>query len=344
MVKSLQELAALVGGTLENEDKNIEVTGVNGIMEAGPGDISFAVPPYVDECHKSRAGVMILGIGTRKLEDRPVIRVANPRAAFAILLEVFRPQSHVERSISQYAYVDPRAKIGRNVAIQPFCYIEREAQIGDGVVIYPHVYIGAGVKIGRDSILYPNSVIRADCVLGERVILQPGAVIGSDGFGYTNQEDGTHIKVPQSGNVIIEDDVEIGANSTIDRATVGSTVVGRGTKIDNLVHLGHNVTVGKNCFLCGQVGVAGSTGIGDNNTFAGQVAVNGHITIGNNNLFAGRTGITKNVGDNQMMGGFPERSVKEWMRHEAELNQVGKMRTRIRELEKQVAKLQEQLK
>lgn len=326
----------MVNGSLENDNPKLVITGVNGLQEAGPTEVSFAVPPYVEVCHKSKAGVMILALNDRKLSDRPVIRVENPRVAFAVLLEVFRPQTEVERVVSQYAYVHPTAKLGENVAVQAFAYIDAGAEIGDNSVIAASAFVGKNVKIGTDCFLYPNAVVRENCILGNKVILQVGAVVGGDGFGFVTQPDGSHTKVLQTGNVIIEDDVEIGCNSTIDRATVGHTIVGKGTKIDNLVHLGHNVVVGKNCFLCAQVGVAGSTVIGDNNTFAGQVAVNGHIKIGNNNLFAGRTGITKNVGDNMQMGGFPERPLKEWMRHEAWLNKIESLSKRVKELEKRV--------
>lgn len=344
MGKSVQEIAKLVDGIVENDNINLQVTGINGLIEAGPQDVSFAVPPYVSECHRSRAGVMLLAYGERKLNDRPVIRVKDPKAAFAVLLEILRPQQNVERVVSKYALVMPSAKLGENVAVGAFAYIEDDVEIGDNTIIYPHVYVGKGTKIGKECLLYPQSVVRENCILGNKVILQPGAVIGGDGFGYVNQADGTHTKVLQTGNVIIEDDVEIGCNSTIDRATVGHTVVGKGTKIDNLVHIGHNVTIGKNCFLCAEVGVAGSTKIGDNNTFAGQVAVNGHISIGNNNLFAGRTGITKNVGDGMQMGGFPEKPVKEWMRHEAELNRVGDLLKRVKVLEKELDTLRKEQK
>ncbi|MCQ2362402.1 MAG: UDP-3-O-(3-hydroxymyristoyl)glucosamine N-acyltransferase [Acidaminococcaceae bacterium] len=336
MQKTVQEIAKLVNGSLENDNPELIITGVNGLVEAGPTEVSFAVPPYVDECHKSKAGVMLLAFDDRKLEDRPVIRVQNPRVAFAVLLELFRPQADVERTVSKYAFIHPAAQLGKNVAVQAFAYIDAGAEIGDNTVISANVFIGKNVTLGCDCFLYPNVVVRENCVLGNKVILQAGAVVGGDGFGFVTQPDGSHTKVLQTGNVIIEDDVEIGCNSTVDRATMGHTIVGKGTKIDDLVHLGHNVVVGKNCFLCAQVGVAGSTVIGDNNTFAGQVAVNGHIKIGNNNLFAGRTGITKNVGDNMQMGGFPERPLKEWMRHEAWLNKIEALSKRVKELEQRI--------
>lgn len=341
MEKSVQELAVYLHGTYENDNPELKITGVKGLVEAGPEDISFAVPPYVEHCHKSRAGVMVLSPEDPPLDGRPVIRVENPRGAFALLLELFRPQEEIERVISQYAFVHPTAKIGANVAIQAFSYIEAGAEIGEGSVIYPHVYVGKRVKMGENCTLYPNVTIREDCILGNRVILQAGAVIGGDGFGYVDQKDGTHTKVLQTGNVILEDDVEIGNNSCVDRATVNSTIVGQGTKIDNLVQIGHNDIIGKNCLMCSHVGISGSVTIGEHNTFAGQAATTGHITIGNNNLFAGRAGVIGNVGDNNQMAGFPAQPYREWLKTEASLRKVGDMLKRVKELEKELKKLQQ---
>lgn len=339
MEKSVQELALFLQGTVENDNPDLVITGVNGLVEAGPQDISFAVPPYVDQCHLSRAGVMVLSPGDRQLDGRPVIRVANPRAAFAALLELFRAPEEVERVISPMAYVSPKAKLGANVAIQPFAVVEDDAVIGDGTVIYPHAYVGKRVKIGENCLLYPNTTIREDCVLGNRVILQAGAVIGGDGFGYVKHADNKHTKVLQTGNVILEDDVEIGNNTCIDRATVDSTIVGKGTKIDNLVHLGHNDVLGENCIVVAHVGISGSVTVGNNCTFGGQVGTVGHIEIGDNCLFAARSGITKNIPANSQMGGFPAVPLKEWMRQEAVLARVSDMQKKLKAMEKELAKL-----
>lgn len=340
MEKSVQELAEFLHGTVENDNPELKITGVNGLVEAGPQDISFAVPPHVEHCHLSKAGVMVLSPADPELDGRPVIRVENPRAAFAALLELFRAPEEVERVISDLAYVSPEAKIGKDVAIEPFAVIEAGAEIGDGSIIYPHVYVGKRVKIGKDCILYPNTTVREDCVLGNRVILQSGAVIGGDGFGYITQN-GKHSKVLQTGNVILEDDVEIGNNTCIDRATVDSTIVGKGTKIDNLVHLGHNDVIGENCLLVAHVGISGSVTVGNNVTFAGQVGTVGHITIGDNCLFGGRTGITNDVPSNSKMAGFPAMPFKDWLRQEANLRKVGDLMKRMKEMEKELKKLQE---
>lgn len=341
MEKTVRELAEFLQGKLENDAPELKITGVNGLVEAGPNDISFAVPPHVEHCHLSKAGVMVLGFNDPKLPDnRPVIRVENPRAAFAALLELFRHRAEVERVVSDRAYVAPTAKIGKNVAIMAFAYIDEGAEIGDGTVIYPHVYVGRNVKTGTDCLFYPSSTIREGCVLGNKIVLQSGAVIGGDGFGYiTDKTTGKHSFVLQAGNVVLEDEVEIGSNSCIDRATAGSTVVGAGTKIDNLVHLGHNDVLGKNCLVVAHVGISGSVTAGDNCVFAGQVGTVGHITIGNNCQFAGRTGITHNIPDNSVCAGFPAQPYKDWLKQEANLRKVGDLVKKVKELEKALAEL-----
>ena len=338
MEKSVQELAVFLHGTVEDDNPQLVITGVNGLLEAGPQDISFAVPPHVEHCHLSKAGVMVLSYDDPKLDGRPVIRVENPRAAFAALLELFRAPEEIERVISPLAYIAPTAKIGHNVAVQPFAVIEDGAEIGDGSIIYPHVYVGKRVKIGTDCIVYPSVTIREDCVLGNRVILQAGSVIGGDGFGYVTQN-GKHSKVLQTGNVVLQDDVEIGNNTCIDRATVDSTIVGKGTKIDNLVHLGHNDILGENCLVVAHVGISGSVTVGNNVTFAGQVGTVGHITIGDNCVFGGKTGITNNIPANSFMAGFPAMPHKEWLRQEANLRKIGDLIKRVKDLEKELAKL-----
>lgn len=341
MEKTVRELAEFLHGKLENDAPELKVTGVNGLVEAGANDISFAVPPHVEHCHLSKAGVMVLGFDDSALPDnRPVIRVENPRAAFAALLELFRHRAEVERVVSDKAYIAPSAKIGKDVAVMPFAYIDEGAEIGDGTVIYPHVYVGRNVKVGAGCLFYPGSTIREGCVLGNKVVLQSGAVIGGDGFGYiTDKKTGKHSFVLQAGNVVLEDEVEIGSNTCIDRATAGSTVVGAGTKIDNLVHLGHNDVLGKNCLVVAHVGISGSVTAGDNCVFAGQVGTVGHITIGNNCQFAGRTGITHNIPDNSVCAGFPAQPYKEWLKQEASLRKVGDLLKKVKELEKALAEL-----
>ena len=341
MEKSLRELAEYLGGTLENENPDLVIKGVSGLIEAGPQDIAFAVPPHVEHCHLSKAGVMVLAFEDPSI-DKPIIRVENPRAAFAALLELFRAREDVAREISPLAYIAPDVKIGNNVAVQAFAFIEAGTIIGDDTIIYPHVYIGKKVTIGKNCVFYPNVTVRENCVIGEKVILQSGAVIGGDGFGYiTDKTTGKHSSVLQAGNVILEDEVEIGNNTCIDRATVGSTIVGAGTKIDNLVHLGHNDILGKNCLVVAHVGISGSVTVGDNVTFAGQVGTVGHIKIGDNCVFGGKTGITNDVPSNSFYAGFPARPHKDWLKQEANLRKVGDLLKKVKELEKVIAKIED---
>lgn len=335
MEKTLQEIAELLGGELDAADAAMLIKGVNGLEEATAEQISFAVPPYIEASEMSKAGAIVLPLGVA-YTAKPVIRVENPRAAFAKLLELFRPPEEVPPGISKYAYIDPTAVIGEDAAILPFAYIAAGAVIGAGTVIYPHVYVGRHVRIGESCILYPSVTVRENCVIGNRTILQAGAVIGGDGFGYIT-DNGKHSKVLQAGNVVIGDDVEIGNNTCIDRATAESTVVGSGTKIDNLVHLGHNDILGENCLLVAQVGLSGSLVAGNNVTFGGQVGSVGHIKIGDNCIFAGRSGITNNVPDNSVCSGFPLMPHKEWLKQQVTLQKVGEMLKRIKTLEKELA-------
>ena len=248
MEKTLAELAVILKGKLTAKQPEMIIKGVNGLEEATSEQISFAVPPYLEVAGQSHAAALVIPEDAEFTGAQPVIRVANPRAAFAQLLVMFRPPEEVDRVISAQAFVSPQAKIGKNVAIQPFAVIEAGAEIGDDTIIYPNCYVGKHVKIGAGSTLYPSVTVRENCLIGKRVILQAGCVIGGDGFGFVTTN-GKHTKVLQTGNVVIGDDVEVGCNTCIDRATVDSTIVGAGTKIDNLVHLGHNDIIGENCLL-----------------------------------------------------------------------------------------------
>lgn len=338
MEKTLQELAILLEGKLETTMPEMLISGVNGLEEALPTDISFAVPPHVEAAAASRAGALVLPLDA-PFSGKPIIRVENPRLAFARLLDLFRSPEAVERVISPFAYIAPTAKIGVNVAVLPFAVVDNEAVIGDNTIVYPHAYIGRHVSVGKDCTIYSNATIRENCEIGNRVILQAGAVIGGDGFGYIT-DGGKHSKVLQAGNVVLGDDVEIGNNTCIDRATAGSTIVGAGTKIDNLVHLGHNDVLGENCLVVAQVGLSGSLTAGNNVTFAGQVGSVGHIKIGDNCVFAARSGITGDVPANSFCAGFPAVSHREWLKQEAVLRNVSKLVKRVKDLEKTLADIQ----
>jgi UDP-3-O-[3-hydroxymyristoyl] glucosamine N-acyltransferase len=335
--KTLSELAQLLGGTVVG-DGNIEIVGVTNIEGATAADITFAVAPHLDKAALCSAGAVIIPISVTEF-TKPAIRVENPRLAFTNLLKIFTPQSVVAPGIHGTALIGEDTKIGNNVSILPYVVIGNNVHIGDNTIIYPHTYIGNGATVDSDSLIYANVTIGEGCRIGKRAILHSGVVIGSDGFGFITV-DGHHQKVPQVGNVLIEDDVEIGANTTVDRATTGSTIVKQGTKIDNLVHLAHNVVIGENCYLAAQAGIAGSAKIGNYVTFAGQSGSAGHLTIGDHCVLAGRAGVIGDVPAGSFYAGFPARPHKQWIRGEASKNKVPDLIKQVRELEKRLAAME----
>lgn len=337
MKKTLREIAELVGGAVLG-DANIIVAGVTNIEAAGSEQITFAVPPHLDKAGASQAGAVIIPDTVTEF-NKPAIRVANPRLAFTKLLEIFTPPPSVERGVHPTAVIGKGVKIGTNVAIMAYVVIADNAVIGDDTIIYPHAYIGESVQIGANVIIYPSVTVREQCVVGNGCIIHSNAAIGSDGFGFVTIG-GEHHKVPQVGNVVIGDNVEIGSHTAIDRATTGSTIVKRGTKIDNLVHLAHNDVVGENCFLVAQTGIAGSVTIGNNVTFAGQTGSAGHLTVGDNCVFAARAAAIGDVPANSFYAGFPARPHKEWLRAEASLYKVPDLLKKVRDLEKRLALLE----
>jgi len=336
--KTLREIANLINGVLLG-DGDIEVTGVTNIEDATATDIAFAVAPHVEKAALSGAAAVIIP-NTITEFAKPAIRVQNPRVAFVKLLEMFTPQIVVEPGIHATAVIGKDATIGKNVSIMAYVVLADHVTVGDNTIVYSHTYLGDQVVVGSDSIIYANVTIGDRCHIGNRGIIHSGAVLGSDGFGFI-PVDGRHHKVPQVGNVVIEDDVEIGANVTIDRATTGSTLVRRGTKIDNLVHLAHNVVIGENCFLVALTGIAGSTKVGNNVTFAGQAGSVGHLTIGDNCVFAAKSGITSDVPAGSFYAGFPARPHKEWLRVKASTNKVADLIKKVRDLEKRLAAIED---
>lgn len=333
--KNLHEIAELVAGKIIGTENPI-IFGATNIEDAGSTEITFAVPPHIEKAAKSKAGAVIIPHGIELPSAKPAIAVENPRVAFAKLLEIFQPPVEIERTVHPLAFVAENAVIGKNVAVMPFAVVEEEAVIGDNSIIYPHSYVGRKVKIGENCLFYSNTSIYDRCIIGNNVIIHSGAVIGGDGFGYVEIAR-EHHKVPQVGNVVIGDNVEIGCNSCIDRGTTGSTIIGKGTKIDNLVHVGHNDVIGENCILVAFVGLPGSVKVGNNVTFAGQAATVGHITIGDNCLFAGKAGVISDVPSNSVYAGFPARPHKEWLKQEA-------MQRKIPDLIKRLQKLEDKIK
>lgn len=338
MKKTVKELAQFLGGTVIG-DENREISDVKGLAEAGSDDISFAVEPYTEYLPQVHAGAVI----TEKeypAGNNTLVLVENPRLAFSKLLELFHPRQSVEQGIHPTAVVDESTKIGENTAVMAYAVISKNVNIGAGSVIYPYVFIGDNVTIGVNAAIYPGAVIMENTVMGDNAVIRAHAVIGGEGFGFATK-DGKHTRIPQIGNVTIGDDVEIGACTTIDNGTLGSTKVGRGTKIDNLVHLGHNVEIGEDCFVIAQTGIAGSTKVGNHVTFAGQTGCTGHITIGDNVTFAGKSGIVGNVASNTINAGFPARPHIEWSRTQVYIKKLPDLAKTVKALEKRIAELEE---
>ena len=337
MKKTLREIAEWIDGNVLG-DASIIIDGITGIDEAGPGDLTFAVSPHLERALLSKAAAVIVPAAVETYA-KPAIRVANPRLAFTRLLTLFNPPPQVDSGVHQTAVVGKNVRLAEGVAIMAQVFIGDDVAIDAGTIIYPQSYVGAGTVIGKDCLIHPQVTLRERTVLGDRVIVQSGAVLGGDGFGYITV-DGEHLKVPQVGNVVIEDDVEIGSNTAIDRATTGSTVVKRGTKIDNLVHIAHNDIIGEHCFIVAQTGISGSVTVGDHVTLAGQTGTAGHINIGANSVFIGRAGITKDTPANYFGAGTPARPHQEWLREQVALHKLPDALKRLREMEKRLAEIE----
>jgi len=344
MTKTLQEINEIVSGELCGAG-DVEIFGVAGIKEARSGEITFvAHPKYRREMDKTKASAIIIGRDV-VWNGKPVIRVENPYFAFAKVLELFaRPKQQPTPGINEFAIMGRNVKIGERVSIQAFTVIGDDVEIGDDTVIGPLVYIGDDTKIGSGVLIYPRVTIREEVTIGNNVIIHTGVVVGSDGFGFATVSDHHH-KIPQIGTVIIEDNVEIGANTTIDRATMtdGATIIKRGTKIDNLVQIAHNVIIGEDCRITAQTAIAGSTEVKDRVTFAGQSGVSGHLIIGEGSVILARGGVTKDLPPNSYVSGFPALPHSKDLRIQASMHKLPELLNQISELEKKVAELEKKL-
>lgn len=339
MKKTLREIAELINGRILCGDEGLEIYEATSIDMANAQSITFALPAYVQKAAESDAGAVILPFEITEF-SKPAICVAHPKEAFARLAYLYAPQVELDTEIHPMACVHPTAQIGKNAKIMPFAVVDKNAVVGDNVVLYPHTYIGQGVVIGNDCTIYSGASIREFCILGDRVVLLNGAVVGGDGFGFTTNA-GKHTKVPQVGNVIISNDVELGCNTCVDRATTykTSTIVGAGTKVDNLVHIAHNDIIGENCFIIAQVGISGSVKVGNNCTIAGQVGTAGHIEIGDNVVVAARGGVMNNLPANAAYAGFPAIPHREWLKKEAHKSRLPDLAEKVKRMEKQLKEL-----
>jgi len=339
--KTLDDLAAHVGGKVIG-DGAAPIDRVAAIDEAGPGDITFlSNPRYRRFLAQCRATAVIVGAGAvDRKQVAPALNLleaADPYVAFARIAQLFLPAPEFTGEVSAGAFVDPSATVAEAATIFPGAFVGKRARVGRGAVLFPGVFLGDDSEVGPECVLHPNVVVREQCRLGARVVLHAGAVIGSDGFGYAGRGAG-RVKIPQTGIVVVEDDVEIGANTTIDRAAIGRTVIGRGAKIDNLVQIAHNVTVGEYSVIAAQAGVAGSSRLGRNVTLAGQVGVVNHIEIGEGATIGPQSGIAQSVPPGAVLsGGIAAAPHHEWLRVMALIPQLPKLWNAVRRLEKQCA-------
>ena len=336
----LNYLAEKLGAVLEGSGE-IEIIGVADLNEASQGYITFASENRFSQLEQTHASAAIVPLNAPKLR-LPLLRVKNTKLAFARAIELFTDKPYQPTGIDERAMIGQNTVIGADPSIHPYVVIANEVKIGDRVTIYPGVWIGKGTTIGDDAVIYSNVNIRENLQIGNRVIIHAGATIGSDGFGYVT-EDGIHYKIPQVGGVIIGDDVEIGANSTIDRATLGNTVIKRGTKIDNLVHVAHNVTIGEHCFLIAQVGISGSCTLGNYVVLAGQVGVADHISIGDRTIVSAQSGVIKDIEPDQVMGGYYAMPQREWLTVQALIKKLPELKKQVADIGSQVQELRKSM-
>lgn len=334
---SAQQIAALLGGKITG-DPNRKVWDVGPIESAKEGQLSFLCDAkYLSHLPQTKASVVLMtqSIPFDEETKATLIRVENARAAMGQLLKlVAKAMNPAKKGIEQPCFISDGVTIPEDAYIGAFAYIGKNVQLGKGVQIYPHTYIGDNVHIGDNTILYSGVKVYYNCVVGNDCILHAGVVIGSDGFGFEPDANNVNQKLPQIGNVIIEDDVEIGANTTVDRAMMGATIIHRNAKIDNLVQVAHNVEVGESTFLCAQVGIAGSTKVGAHCILAGQVGVAGHITIADNCVFGAQTGIAGSVRQPGMYQGSPAIDAMNWRRSTVGFKQLPELIKKINELTK----------
>jgi UDP-3-O-[3-hydroxymyristoyl] glucosamine N-acyltransferase len=336
----LSELAERTGARLENNSNDIEISGAAGLDDAGPGDVSFlANPRYTPKVNSTRAGAVYVGNDAPIDRKIAVLRAKDPYLAYTRALRLFHPEPAVDALIHETAVIDSSSSVASTARVDAGVVIGPSCKIAAGVHIHPNVTIYENVIVGRDTIIHSGVVIRERSQLGERVVIHNNVVVGCDGFGYAKDEERHWLKIPQTGRVVIEDDVEIGAGSTIDRASVGESRIGRGTKIDNLVQIGHSCTVGEDTLLCAQVGLAGSSHIGNRVILAGQAGVAGHLTIGDDVVLTAKSATSHDVPAGKVISGIPAFDNKDWLRSTAAFRRLGEMGRKLRELEKKLEEL-----
>jgi len=332
----LSELAALTGARLEGPNDDIEITGAAGLDEAVEGHVTFlANPRYTPRMNTTRASAVYLSEEATTDRQISILRVKDPYLAYTRALRIFYPEPEFKAFIHPTAVVDLTARLADGeVAIGAHSVIGRNVQIGPGVTIHPNVTIYDDVSVGSGSVIHSGVAVRERTVIGKRVIIHNNSVIGCDGFGYAKDEEKRWLKIPQAGRVVLDDDVEIGAGTTIDRASVGESRIGRGSKIDNLVQIGHSCTVGEDSLLCAQVGLAGSSHIGSRVILAGQAGVAGHLTIGDDVVLTAKSATSHDIPAGKVISGIPAFDNRDWLRSTAAFRRLGDIARKVRELEK----------
>jgi UDP-3-O-[3-hydroxymyristoyl] glucosamine N-acyltransferase len=332
------QIAALLNGTLIGPP-DVLVHGASGLRDAKPSDVSFIHgDAALKDAFSSRAAVLLTPHHVPNLTC-PQIVVAHPALAMTTVVQQFFAMKLGDVGLSNLAYIGKNVTLGAGVSIWPFVTLDEGVSIGQGSRLYPGVFVGAGSVIGENCVLYPNVTVREAVTIGNGVIIHPGTVIGSDGFGFL-QHDGRHHKIPQIGTVVIEDDVELGANVTVDRATYGATIVGRGTKVDNLVQIAHNVKIGDDNIIVAQVGIAGSSTTGHHVVIGGQAGIADHVTVGDQVMIAARCGISRNINSREVVAGFPAMPHKTWLKTMGVVAKLPELRQQLRDMEHRLSVLE----
>ena len=336
----LSELATLTGARVEG-DPEIEIEGAAGLDDAMRGHVTFlANPRYTPRVNETKASAIYLAEAAKIERSIPILRAKDPYLAYTRALRLFHPEPEIKPAIDATAVVNSTATIASGVWIGARSVIGAGVQIEEGVRIYPNVTIYENVTIGKDSTIHSGTAIRERTVIGERVVIHNNVVVGCDGFGYAKDEDKHWLKIPQTGRVVIEDDVEIGAGTTIDRASVGESRIGRGTKIDNLVQIGHSCSVGEDTLLCAQVGLAGSSHIGNRVILAGQAGVAGHLKIGDDVVVTAKSATSHDIPAGKVISGIPAFDNKDWLRSTAAFRRLGEMQRTLRDLARRITEIE----
>lgn len=340
-----EQIANVIGGRVEG-NKDAKVHTFAKIEEGTEGAISFlSNPKYTHYLYNTKSSIVIIneGVELEKDVDATLIRVPNAYESIAKLLQIYEASKPKKTGVAPQAYIAPSAKLGNNCYVGPFAYVGEGAEIGDGCQIYPHAVVGDNVKVGSNCIFYPNTTIYQDCKIGNNVTIHAGSVIGADGFGFAPGADG-YDKIPQIGIVVIEDNVEIGANTCVDRSTMGATVIHKGVKLDNLVQVAHNVEIGENTVMSAQVGIAGSTKVGSWCMFGGQVGLAGHITIGDKTFLGAQSGVPGSLKGGEELIGTPPMNPRQYFKSQAIFRRLPDMYKDLNDAKKKIEELNEKIK